>query len=362
MLRELAEERSRLAEVELQISELEISLVALRVKKASIQQQLDAYKYPVLSLPNEITSHIFVHFLPPYPVCSPLVGPHSPTALTHVSLATPHLWRAFSLSGTRFPSELLVPWIERTGNLPLSIRWDERMDGPASAFARWEYIRLRLTNSLLPLIDGKMPLLRHLDVATHYGISTDDQIWLDFSDTPLLRSVILDCDAIDEVTVELSKLRSLRLRHMSLYSCAKILSSIPNLVHCELDLHDGTADDEGDGIRLAHLESLRLKPALRRSTRVNFLSWFIVPNIRRLQVPEGWMGQDPLRALADFVTRSSGCKDLHCICISGQRRVSQSVYRAAFPTISKFVFYGDCESDEEGSYLESDVPSVIELM
>ncbi|KAJ7641164.1 hypothetical protein FB45DRAFT_712335, partial [Roridomyces roridus] len=56
---------------------------------------------PVLTLPNEITSEIFVHFLPPYPVCPPMTGLDSPTSLTHIcrqwreiALATPKLWRA----------------------------------------------------------------------------------------------------------------------------------------------------------------------------------------------------------------------------------------------------------------------------
>ncbi|KAJ7854619.1 hypothetical protein B0H13DRAFT_1480666, partial [Mycena leptocephala] len=88
---------------------------------------------PVLTLPNEIISEIFVHFLPIYPRFPPLHGSLSPTSLTHIcrkwheiALATPLLWRAFRLSSDdsipferqRDISEL---WLKRSRSCPLSI-------------------------------------------------------------------------------------------------------------------------------------------------------------------------------------------------------------------------------------------------
>jgi hypothetical protein len=52
-----AVEEARLAATEAEILKLHNSILELR-------QPLDSYTYPVLTLPNEIVSEIFMHFLP----------------------------------------------------------------------------------------------------------------------------------------------------------------------------------------------------------------------------------------------------------------------------------------------------------
>ncbi|KAJ7705931.1 hypothetical protein B0H14DRAFT_2415857, partial [Mycena olivaceomarginata] len=49
---------------------------------------------PVLTLPNEIISEIFVQFLPVYPLSSPSTGPFSPTLLTQIC----RRWREIALT------------------------------------------------------------------------------------------------------------------------------------------------------------------------------------------------------------------------------------------------------------------------
>jgi hypothetical protein len=56
MLAGLEAYRTRVADIEAQILYLERSLSALRIETALAQERLDAYKYPVLTLPNEIIS------------------------------------------------------------------------------------------------------------------------------------------------------------------------------------------------------------------------------------------------------------------------------------------------------------------
>ncbi|KAJ6474423.1 hypothetical protein C8R47DRAFT_708876 [Mycena vitilis] len=105
MLAHLEADRVRVAELEAHIVELQRSLAVLQSEKVSAQERLASYKYPVLTVPNELISEIFIHFLPAYPVCPPLTGPRSPAVLTQichrwreVALSTPSLWRALSLS------------------------------------------------------------------------------------------------------------------------------------------------------------------------------------------------------------------------------------------------------------------------
>ncbi|KAJ6562466.1 hypothetical protein B0H19DRAFT_1144629 [Mycena capillaripes] len=94
MLADLRAHRARVADLEAKILDLERSLSALRTEKLQVQQRLDSYKYPALTLPNEIVSEIFIHFLPIYPLCPPLTGTLSPTALTQIC----RQWREIALS------------------------------------------------------------------------------------------------------------------------------------------------------------------------------------------------------------------------------------------------------------------------
>lgn len=60
--------------------------------------------YPVLTLPDDIVSEIFHHFLPVYPLRPPPYGTDCPTNLTSIcrlwrdiALLTPSLWRAIQI-------------------------------------------------------------------------------------------------------------------------------------------------------------------------------------------------------------------------------------------------------------------------
>ncbi|KAJ7817961.1 hypothetical protein B0H13DRAFT_2456420 [Mycena leptocephala] len=117
MLPGLEADRARVADLEAQISHLVHSLFAWRKEKMLAQKRLDSYKYPVLTLPNEIVSEIFIHFLPAYPEYPPLTGLLSPTLLTHICrkwqeivLGTPALWSAISVY-KNIPSEKTM-WLK----------------------------------------------------------------------------------------------------------------------------------------------------------------------------------------------------------------------------------------------------------
>ncbi|KAJ7932065.1 hypothetical protein B0H13DRAFT_809491, partial [Mycena leptocephala] len=103
MLAHLEADRARITDLEAQILHLEHSLRALRIEKSQAQRRLDSYTYPVLTLPNEIVSEIFMRFLPTYPRFPPFTGILSPTILTQIcrkwreiALGTPALWSVMS--------------------------------------------------------------------------------------------------------------------------------------------------------------------------------------------------------------------------------------------------------------------------
>ncbi|KAF8131254.1 hypothetical protein K438DRAFT_843285 [Mycena galopus ATCC 62051] len=128
------------ADLDADILRLERALSALRSQRELVLERLDSYKYPVLTLPNEITAEIFPFpaALPSsgLPLCPPFTGRDSPTLLTQVccqwreiALETPILWRAILLSDFNIPPErrthLCDRWLERSRCCPLSLHFDD---------------------------------------------------------------------------------------------------------------------------------------------------------------------------------------------------------------------------------------------
>ncbi|KAF7335598.1 F-box domain-containing protein [Mycena venus] len=344
MLRALEEDRARVADIEAQIRVLEHSISVLRAQKALVQERLDSYTYPVLTLPNEITSEIFIHFLPTYPLYPPLTGLLSPNLLAQIcrtwreiALATPALWSAISLSfysrHYKQESHISQMWLDRSGCRPLSIKIFTdgiytpsrplEVIGPVnSQRARWEYLKLVLSQSFTFILEGPMPTLRQLDFE------------LEYSDPPV---DFIAC-AASRVMLPWSQLTALTLQMVYLRECVPILQQTPNLMYCKLDLVLDPEPDVLPEVRLPLLESLILnddgEPIL------GYLDTFVVPALRHLEIPELELGKNPTDTLSSFVSKS-GCK-LQDLRITGLLSIIRDVreYRRAFPSISKLSLDG----------------------
>ncbi|KAJ7659273.1 hypothetical protein DFH06DRAFT_438919 [Mycena polygramma] len=315
MLAALEAERGRLAQLEAQIIDTERSLFALRAEKASVQERLDAYTYPVLTLPNEITSEIFIHFLPIYPLCPPLVGSGSPNLLTQIcqrwrdiALVTPELWRAISFFSrhAHLGLERIYLWLGRSGCCPLSIRVEDNnnqklVSEVLGAFilhrARWEYVELGLSLNLLFTIEGPMPLLYHLDLLI---IDSDPTKTISLREAPLLRTVIL-YSVPAEIMLPWAQLTSLTLNRVYPHQCVPILQQSSNLKYCELVLDKDVSGGHAHipDVTLPLLESLKFRGS-------GFLDTLITPALRRLELPERILAEHPFNRLIDFITRAKG--------------------------------------------------------
>ncbi|KAJ7145481.1 hypothetical protein C8R46DRAFT_549537 [Mycena filopes] len=351
-----AADRTLLADIDTKIADLEHALAQLRTAKDSAQARLDAFKYPVLTLPVEIVSEIFTNFLPAYPLCPPLIGLFSPTLMTHIcrlwreiALNTPTLWRAITLSTYyTIPTRTLVHighlWLERSRNCPLSMEIEGRGDVPdispvieavAPHRARWEHLRLAVPElqTDLPLL-GPMPLLRSLTVRELYLPNTaGSQL-----DAPLLRSANIDDATAQHILLPWAQLTSLTLHNVFASECTPILQQTPYLVHCSLHLWlPRVITDVPPQMSLPHLESLVITEE-DADPVTGYLETFLVPGLSTLRIQEPCLGVDPIGGLRSFIGKSD-CK-LRDVVITHKKSGSTSIdsYRNAFPSILNFSF------------------------
>ncbi|KAJ7866337.1 hypothetical protein B0H13DRAFT_2670765 [Mycena leptocephala] len=356
MLPGLEADRVRVADPPAQISHLERSLSsALREGKILAQERLDSYKYPVLTLPNEIVSEIFMHFLPNHRF-PPLTGLFSPTLLTHIcrrwreiALSTPALWSAIGASyddgiPLKQKAHIFDIWLKSSQFRPLSLQIigtdvAKILGVLVPHRARWEHLELECSSlSHLPVVvEGPMPLLRHL----HLELDSFPALAVRaFREVPLLRTVVLNDGAALSIILPWAQLTSLTLLSVYPREYVPVLHKTLNLVHCELEVCiDGDDDQPGPDITLPYLESLNLG-----SPVTGFLEAFIVPALRSLRIPEEFLGPSPIDSLTGFISKS-GCK-LEEVQFTGLRSLNEQSYRKAFPSIPKFSFSGASTGDD----------------
>ncbi|KAJ7342753.1 hypothetical protein DFH08DRAFT_938149 [Mycena albidolilacea] len=356
MLSVLAADRSRLADINSRIADLERSLSELRNERVIVQGRLDEYKYPVITLPNEIVCEIFIHFLPVYPRPPPFTGTESPTNLARVcrhwreiALALPMLWRAIGViqphrMSYKRQNQMSEVWIKRSGACPLAINIayygghdgslsPEDVPAVIAQRPRWERLRIDALPHALTVIDGPMPRLRHLDLALcANGIPAP----FEFQEVPLLRSVTLHGWVSSKaVTLPWGQLTCLTLLGIERSRCAAILQQTDSLIHCILEVVTSGPVDH-PRLALPCLESLVVKE--RRGIEGDlkgFIHSFVVPALRSLELEEQLLGSGPVAALESFISQS-GCT-LQRVCIT-ERTKPTKTYLLAFPHIPDFSF------------------------
>ncbi|KAJ7135183.1 hypothetical protein C8R43DRAFT_1021310 [Mycena crocata] len=304
--------------------------------------------YPVLTLPSEIVSEIFIHFLPVYPMCPPPTGLSSPTLLTHIcsvwreiALGTLALWRAFSWNfnnrGTDDEKmELLKLWLARSGSCPLSIEAEDYLppgtllDTLLPHRERLEYAKLRPSHFDPRIVHGGMTSLRRL----HMRLEVEESLPVNFTGVPQLRSVSFEYRTEGTIIMlPWAQLTSLALHNVFPQECTPILQQAVNLMHCELAVEAGPGAFAAEPtVELLRLESL----VLMGDVDSYCLDTFILPALRSFHVSGEELAPDPIAAITSLISKS-GCK-LQKLCIAGERTVPKHAYRNAFPTIPKLVF------------------------
>ncbi|KAJ6517986.1 hypothetical protein C8R47DRAFT_1085581 [Mycena vitilis] len=378
----LAADRVRCAEIDAQILELELSPQALIDERKLLQDRLDAYIYPVLTLPNEIVSEIFIHFLPIYPKCPPPIGPLSPYLLCHIcrkwadiALETPELWRAISLSPPRqqtcafekdshwtFP--LLNTSLELSASCPLSITLLSMAEGNyrhlltrklVNHCARWEHVELTFTAHETPNFPSNVeigfPFLRSLKLRA-YSLPP-----VSFRAAPLLRKIELEIYHEGCLPIfPWSRLTVLSVEYIDARHCCYLINQLASIVYCRLIIVTVYAGIPSlRDFTLPYLETLIIDDPF--SVRWNIIDALTLPSLRRLQLNNTFgssstdLDHHPVHCVASLVTRS-GCS-LRQLCIAGLFSGREEDFRRApeFSSVVLFIFEIDGKLEETEAFL-----------
>jgi hypothetical protein len=86
---------------------------------------------------------------------------------------------------------------------------------------------------------------------------------------------------------------------------------------------------------------------------IDFLRTLVAPALCSLEIPEQFLGPNPIESLTAFISKS-GCK-LEEVQITGPRSVPKS-YLKAFPSIPRFLFTDEESTGESdfSDYLDSE--------
>ncbi|KAJ7262479.1 hypothetical protein C8J57DRAFT_1719386 [Mycena rebaudengoi] len=365
----LAETRAQIADMDSHILALEKSLSTAHRRRQNLHTRLNGYKYPILSLPTEITSIIFGHFIPDYPTRPQLTGPVSPTILGQIcrkwrdiALDSPRLWKSMQWQlGTTSTSNallhLLQTWLGRSGDLPLSICLEygsteyphaepsllpDFVRAILSHSKRWEYIRLALPEAVFALIGDSandFPLLRHFDLQPpRTGLWTGPHT--PFRNAPNLTSARLGGYSSTSVTLPWAQLTRIHVSGYDPLAVEDILRAATSLVEFKA-IHIRSEDEIPDDLPpLMYLKTLSFiddfsRPDRYRNAQELVLDALTAPALRSLAVSERQLGANAISTITSFLSRSQcRLKSLHV----SHASLSKAKYCAAFPSVKSIHF------------------------
>ncbi|KAJ7353225.1 hypothetical protein DFH08DRAFT_856251 [Mycena albidolilacea] len=344
-----AADRSRIAHIEAQISELERTISSLKEEKYSLRARLAIYTYPVLTLPNEIVSEIFVHFLPAFPQFPPPIGLLSPYLLCQIcrkwrdiAFSTPALWSVISLTfckAGRVPQKLryLQISIERSGSCRLSLKLGTRLNKSQLVelrrmiidhFHRVEYLDLSSWPGFEFSTDTEFSLPRLRGLKLGYSI---EELTTPFV-APLLQHVVLrTLYALPSSIFPWFQLTVITVLWIKLNDYSYLMNQLVNVVHCHLSIYPTGNLSFGD-IMLAHLETFIVENLSSYLAPSGIIATLTLPALRRFQIAETFFAaqDDTVDSITALVTRS-GC-NLRELSITDVQTAHATAYHDAFPS------------------------------
>ncbi|KAJ6599991.1 hypothetical protein DFH09DRAFT_627888 [Mycena vulgaris] len=316
--------RDRLNSLSASISQQERLLQQLTDEKAAVQRQLDRFVYPVLTLPPEITSDIFMwcsalDLVSPHPSRAPLILLQVCRAWRAIALSVPALWDTLHDLECRVPEimeNLVVTWFSRAGARPLSLNLT--YVGESESFHMHSLIRQHASrlqfldlytdgNCFFDLADIRpFPLLRTLTLGSFNGMLKDTGTPIAvFSDAPLLRHLSLEAIVPSALLMPWAQLTKFVAIALSLHDCLGALRSATSL--CEF-VRFSTPEEESvsDEPLLCHSRLNSLFIHARGGVDYNILDFLALPSLQELQLGTrfGQWTEDLNTIVLDFLSRT----------------------------------------------------------
>ncbi|KAJ7468249.1 hypothetical protein B0H11DRAFT_2046005 [Mycena galericulata] len=304
------------------IAQLNTLIATLDTERQCLQAQSDSIIYPVLTLPPELTSVIFIHCLPsptsqPSPLEAPLLLAQICRQWREIAVSIPELWHSLFLSD-RHPlaGELFSTWISRSGHCPLNFSFTYFDSDHASALIdackpyadRWQDVDLLLPYLALKRLNDfpTMLLLRRISLSFRRtfpvdvdGVSGDPIIILD---APLLREAVIGTFPTLKFALPWRQLTSLTLTKIDAEDCFAILDQCPDLVTLDLTTNiQAPPLVDLPTVLLASLESLTFPSGF-----CFVIDHLRLPRLAHIYIRETIVvGPDPANVLQRFIGRSS---------------------------------------------------------
>ncbi|KAJ6477527.1 hypothetical protein C8R45DRAFT_906418 [Mycena sanguinolenta] len=315
------------------LSELDALISLLSAERQRLRDIADTIVYPVLSLPPEITTEIFLRCIPPQsnlsesPSEAPLLLAQICRQWRQIALDTPHLWQSLLFRDGEASIELLRLWLARSGTLPLNL--DLKCGNPPRVGAlmemsllhshRWRDVTFGLPHasfSELDLRHASLPLLDSISLRAVQWSSEDDSVvhTVTITHAPSLRHAhLFDLPSL-RMVIPWAPLTTLTLLHnLPLTECMSLLQGCPNLINLTVSTA-GPAAVHADPIILNSLETLTCNFGV-----ASVLEHLTLPHLSRLDVSNVQHGT----MLSAFIDRS-GCP-LQSLAIRDIRDISPTV-------------------------------------
>ncbi|KAF7352059.1 F-box domain-containing protein [Mycena venus] len=309
-----------------ELADIQHQLEVLKTRERDLEAALASVVYPVLTLPPEITSRIFLKCLPfhgrvqPSATKAPLVLAQVCRHWRDVALATARLWSSidlkFEVGRRNIPDNgtmpLLRTWLSRAKRSPISLTLRLPYDQPISkevlsvipSYAgQLRRLELKASDSdceALRATCSDFPVLRDLAMAC-YGSGPDP--FSIFRNASALREIRLPYMSFANGVFFQSyvSLHTLQLQEMSVAALVDMLTDFPQLLHLDTGISDYTPFDKAGVVPVtANLESLIIK-SREDAPDPPVLDYLTLPKLRRLELHH----PPQFQALSSFRIRSA---------------------------------------------------------